>query len=351
MHIITGSLPGPGASEFDPTQPREHVRVHHLRSLDRRISPRDLIAFVELVRLFRRERFDLVHTHMSKGGILGRLAARAARVPVVVHTAHGWSLYHSDSRLVRAGVRAVEHLAARVTDRLLVVSEYDRRIAIDNVGIDPARLGAGHRGVPLPPPPGPEDRGAARRALGLGPDALVYGTVVRLVWHKRVQDLVQAAAALRRSVPEATCVVVGSGPEEAALRLLAQRIAPDIVFRLAYTPVEAILPAFDVFVHPSEFEGLPGVVIKALSFGVAVVAEDAGGTADLVREGETGVLVRVGDVAELTTAITRLLRESESRRRMGEAGRSLVAARYALDDRVRAIEDVYLNLLAARPPR
>lgn len=351
-HLITGTLP-PGVPSHERSLEDLGERLHLVPSLGRAIAPvNDGRALLELVRVLRRERFDLIHTHMSKAGVLGRAAARLAdRSAVVVHTAHGWSFWHSPSWPARNAVRLVEQVAARWTDLLLVVCDHDRQIALNQFGFPPSLIGDGRAGVALHPERTEDRAASARRRLGLPVEGSVVGTVTRLVAHKRVEDFVRAAAIAGRAASETTFVVVGSGPEEVRLRVLA---AEQCVDRLVWLPtrqdVNEVLPAFDVFVHPSRFEGLPMAILEAMSAGVPVVAEDAGGTREVVRHGNTGLLVPIGDVEGLARAIVDLLSSPETAHRLQSAGRALVARERADVFRVRAIEQQYFDLLSSGKP-
>lgn len=351
-HLISGTLP-PSVPSHERSLEHLGERLHLVPNLGRAIDPvKDGRALFDLLGILRRERFDLVHTHMSKAGVLGRAAARFADPsPLVVHTAHGWSFWHSPSWPARNAVRLVEQVAARWTDLLLVVCDHDRQIALNQFGFPPSLIGDGRAGVALPPD-GTQDRAAsARRRLALPVEGSVVGTVTRLVPNKRVEDFIRAAAIAGRAASGTTFVVVGSGPEERRLRALASEQGVDRLIWLPTRPdVSEVLPAFDVFVHPSRFEGLPMAILEAMSAGVPVVAEDAGGTREVVRHGETGLLVPIGDVESLARAIVDLLSSPDMARRLQSAGRALVAREHANALRVRALEQQYLDLLSTGEP-
>lgn len=351
VHLVTGMLPGvDGGTDFDPGLPRDHVRVHLVSSLKRRLDPlSDLRALGDLVRLFRRERFDLVHTHLSKSGVLGRLAARLAGVPAVVHTQHGWNFYYAPNPLLQASIRIVERLAANWADRLCFVCEHDRRLAITDFGLDPSRFADGRRGVRLPELPSAHRRAEARRELGLPPGTPVYGTIIRLYPEKHGDVFLRAAAAVAARHPEAHGILVGSGPEERRLQALAGELGlgGTVTFHPARTDVDRVFAALDVFVHTGVYEGLPGIVLKAMAAGLPVVAVAAAGTGEVVRDGETGVLVPIGDLPALASGLVALLADPARRADLGAAGRRLVAAEYDEASRVRAFETLYLELLAS----
>ena len=324
-------------------------RLHLVGALSRSVAPwRDFLALRELVRLFRERRYDVVHTHMTKAGILGRVAAVVAGVPVIVHTEHGLSLHHSRHVIARRCFDAFQRVGAHCSDAVLVVSNADLAVARDEIGIPEHLLADGRQGVDVPVAQDGE-RARARHLLGVDPRAPLYGTVSRLVPSKRIDDLVAAAAVVAGSRPEAQAVVVASGPEEGALRSLAARLAIDdrITFLPARDDIAALLPAFDVFVHPSDFEGLPMVVLEAVAAGVPVVAEAAAGTGEVVVDHVTGRLVEIGDVDGLAHAIIDLLDDPAYARQLAEEGRRFVQVHHDAAGRAGIIESLYTDLLAS----
>ena len=349
-HVISGAVSDGVPSHEDDLRDLG-ARLHFVPALGRAIRPiQDARALLVLIRIFRRERFDVVHTHMSKAGVLGRIAARfAGPHPLVVHTVHGWSFWHSPSWPIRNAVKLVEKIAARWTDRLLVVCDHDRRIALNEFRFPESLLGDGRAGVALLPERSDEHITSARRRLRLPLEGFVVGTVTRLVATKRVEDFIRAAAAVvSEAARPTTFVIVGSGPEERRLRAIADELCVEpLLWFPTRSDVANVLPAFDVFVHPSRFEGLPMAVLEAMSAGVPVVAEDAGGTREIVRHGETGVLVPVADVEGLARSISALLSSPEVAQRLGAAGRALVAHQHVDLLRVRALEQQYLQWLAS----
>jgi glycosyltransferase involved in cell wall biosynthesis len=351
VHVIAG--PGdPGQpSRLDEAREGLGPSLRLVGSLRRELSPaQDVRALIVLVRLFRSERYDVVHTHMTKAGVLGRLAAVVSGVPVIVHTEHGLSFHHDRRVSRRRAFDTVERLGARWSDAVLAVSDADREALLGEIRLPRHLVRSGRQGVdPLPSGrPSTGDRHAARHRLGLSDSGVVYGTVTRLVETKRVADLVRAVPAISALHPDSTCVVVGSGPALASLQHLATElgVAQGVLFRPAETSVGDVLAAFDVFVHPSQFEGLPMVVLEVLAVGLPVVAQDAGGTREVVRDGVTGRLVRIGDVRALADAVAGLLDEPAVAARLGTAGQALVSAGYRADVNARAIEAVYAERLA-----
>ena len=297
----------------------------------RSLSPRaQACAFRALVEVFRAERFDLVHAHMPISGLLARAAARAARVPRVAYTCHGF-LFNQPGPLWRRGLSlGMEWLGGRMTDRFLTVSEEEaadaRRLRIHRQAIpvlngrDPAVFR-----------PDPAARAAVRAEMGVGPGACVVIGVSRMVRHKGWPELLRAM----ESVPDATLWVVGErlpsdhGADlEPAFARAEATLGPRLR-RLGYREdVPRLLAAADVFCLPSHFEGLPMSVIEAMLTGLPVVATDIRGPREQVVHGETGLLVPPMQAAPLADALARLVADPGLRARMGAAGRARALERF-----------------------
>lgn len=327
--------------------------THHLEpSLVREIHPvKDALALARLTRALRAGRWDIVHTHSSKAGVLGRCAARRAGVPHVVHTVHGWGFNAEQSAPVFGLYVALERMCAPWTDVLVHVAERDRLLGLQHRIGRPAQYRLIRSGVELarfrdePTPPA-----VARRALGVPADAFVVGSVGRLVPQKAPLDLVDAFAEVAAAVPRAVLVIVGDGPLRGAVeaRAAERGFADRVVLPGIRRDVPALLRAFDVFALSSRWEGLPRVFPQAMAAGLPVVATDVAGAVDIVEPGRTGFLVPPGDPAALAGAILRLAADAPLRRRLGEAARSAVDA-FSAERMVRQLEDVYTALVEGRP--
>jgi len=300
----------------------------------------DAIAFWKLLRLIRRERPDIVHTHTAKAGMLGRVAASLAGVPLVVHTFHGHVFhgYFSPAR-TRLFV-AIERWLARRTHRLVAVSERVRaevlahgvgrpeRFHVVPVGLDLARF------AECDP-----RRGELRRELGLSADAPLVGIVARLVPIKRHEVFLTAAAAVAGRLPACRFLVVGDGERRPELERIARELglADRVRFLGWRRDLERIYADLDVAVLTSANEGSPVSLIEAMAAAVSVVGPRVGGVPDVVDDGTTGVLVPPGDAAPVAEAIVWLIGDVERRRKMGAAARERALRLYAAD---RLIADV-----------
>lgn len=337
------SAPGDRVADIE----RDGIRHIAWRSATRGWSlAADLRAFIELVRIFRRERFDVVHVHNPKPGVLGRIAGRLAGVPVVVNTQHGLYAMPEDRALRKGAVLGVEWLAARFSDLELFQSEEDfawagrlriarppHSVVLGN-GIDIGRFD---------PDAVPAGRPAALRAeLGIPDGAVVVGTVGRLVAEKGYRELFTAAERVRADHPETVFLVVGGGDPEKWDSLPADDMArakEHVIFAGHRDDVRDLLALMDVFVLASWREGLPRSAIEAAAMGRPLVLTSIRGCREVVREGIEGLLVPAKNPARLATAIAQLVADAELRSRMGHAARDRALERF--DER--NVEDIVVR--------
>ena len=316
--------------DLDPAR-AEGFAIHPVpfaRSLD---LAAHLRAYRHLREILRRHRFDIVHGHYPVAGHLARLAARAAGVPQIVYTSHGYSFLKPGNPLVRALMFASEALAARCQTTLFTQSSEEARlavrlrlasprgaIAIGN-GVDPARF------RPIRDEADREDRARLRAEAATPETAVVLVIVSRLVAHKGHAELFAAAEHL----PEVHVWVVGERLAsdhgrriDAVIEQAKARLGSRLTLLGRRADVERVLRAADIFVLPSHFEGMPRTVAEAMMSGLPVVATAIRGTREQVVEGETGRLVPVGDVGALVAALHPLVADPALRARYGAAARA-----------------------------
>ena len=330
------------------------VRCHVVPTLVRSARPRsDVRAYLDLRRVMRAGRFDVVHTQSSKSGVLGRLAAAAERVSAVVHTVQGFGFVAARDPLTRRLFLEAERAAGRRSDAVIVLHDEDRRIAVGQVGIPPDRVRVLPNGVdvhrfgPLPP----ARRAAVRAAAyGVADDRPVVICVGRLWPQKNPRAFVATAGRLSSRFPDARFVMVGDGELRAAVQAdVAAAGLADRVRLLGWRDdVPDLLAAADLFLLPSLWEGLPLVLLESLACGTPAVASDIPGNRAAVAAGVDGELAPP-EPDRLAAAVARLLADPARRRAFGEAGRAKVTRDFDVDDRVRRIEALYAELLGRTP--
>ncbi len=304
----------------------------------------DLTALRRLTALLRARRFDVVHTHTAKAGTVGRLAARRAGAPRIVHTYHGFPFHEFQSPARRGAYVAVERRLGRITDLALAVGGGVAVEAVRRGLIPPDRIRTIGVAVEqhLPLATDPVARRRARRALGLAPEATVVGAVGRLAYQKAPEDFLAALRALRR--PGVVGVWVGGGELAGRLaRLAAAQPEAPVILTGERDDVPALVPAFDVFMLPSRYEGLPTAVVEAMLCGVPVVATAVNAVGDLVVPGETGLLVPPQRPDLLAGAVRALLDSPADAARMAAVARARLGTRYSLP----ALRDALVAAYAA----
>jgi len=311
----------------------------------------DLAATVRLAAMLAG--VDLLHTHSSKAGILGRAAARLAGVRAVVHTVHGWSFNDVQPVLTRRLYVEAERVAARATDRIVCVATADRerglaygighaaQYRVLRSGIDPS-LYRPTEGARL----------RVRAAIGASPDDVVVGSIGNFKPQKGPLDFVEAARLARRIDPRLRFVVAGDGELRPQVeRAIADAGLGSVVHLLGWRDdVPELLAGFDLFLLTSVFEGLPRVVLQAMAAAVPVVATDTGGVREVVSSGVTGLLVRPSRPAEAADAVVDLARDPERRRRLADAASAALGEEFDIRRMVRDLEALYDELLERSPP-
>jgi glycosyltransferase involved in cell wall biosynthesis len=324
------------------------LRAVFLDSLMREVSPlKDLLAFLELWSLFQAERPDVVHTHSSKAGILGRLAAALAGVPVVIHTYHGFGFHDGQSPLVKGAYVLLERFCARFTTRLVYVSRANAEYA-ERHGLGRAEGATVIRsGVKLSDFPAEVDAAKLKTSAGIGMHKLVVVSVGNLKPQKNAGDFVAAAAKAAARVPEARFVFLGDGPQRGALeaKAFALGLEGKLVFLGWRRDGAQWLAASDVFAMTSLWEGLPRALVEALRTGLPSVCYATDGVVDVLRDGENGFLVPPGDVDALADRLVRLLNDADLRRRLGAAAASSIGPEFDIDGMVLAQEELYERCL------
>ncbi len=329
------------------------VACESMPSLGREIRPlADLRALLALCRLMRAYRPHIVHTHAAKAGLLGRLAARLAGVPVVVHTYHGHVLRGYFGPAQTAIFRRLEQLLARFTDRLIAVSPRVKQDLVDMGIARSERFRVVPLGLELEDLAKPLPRGALRRDRGIPDEAPLIGMVGRLVPIKDVTTFVHAAARVRQVTPAARFALVGDGEERRLLEDLCARLgmAEVVTFHGWRRDMQSVYGDLDVVVNTSRNEGTPVALIEALAAGRPVVATRVGGTPDLLKGGELGRLVPAGDAEAVAQAILDVLRDrdQEGARARANAARDHVLREHSAERLIGDVDALYRELLAEK---
>ncbi len=317
----------------------------------REINPlRDGWSFLKLLRILTKEKWDIVHTHSSKAGFLGRIAARLAGVPVIVHTPNAFAFdrpLHPFRNLLYV---FLERLAGFFCDALIAVSPSEEELARKVVSPEKTRLIC--NGIDLKEFDFTLDPRTKKKMLGLPEDKPMVLTIGRFAHQKSPGIFIVAAKKVLAQRKDVFFVMVGDGPllsqvKEKVVREGLQRSIPILAWR---PDAKEIIAACDVYVLSSLWEGLPYTVLEAMALRKPVVATAARGTRDVVREGVNGFLVSFQDPETMAHRILKLLHDGELAKRMGEAGRAMVEKEFLLEPKIQKTASLYLELLKRKRP-
>ncbi len=325
------------------------VPVAYFAALTRDPNPLlDIIALFQLWRFLRREKFLIVHTHTSKAGVLGRLAAKWADVPVVLHTPHGHVFGGYFSSWVTRVFAGMERLWAKFTDGMIALTPQEKK--------EHLRLGIGrdHRFEVIPSgvpevlfDPDKHSGETLRRAWGIAPGVKVIGTLARLVPVKGVDILIEGFAQIAQQRSDCVCVIVGDGPEGDALRALARSrgLEHRVLFAGYRKDAAACLAAMDVFVLASRNEGMGRALVQAGLMQRPIIGSAVSGIQDLIRDGENGILLPPERPDALASAMNRMLENGDWAIQLGRQARYDFLNGYGEEAMIDGIERLYLRVL------
>jgi glycosyltransferase involved in cell wall biosynthesis len=357
--LVTGPTRGPEGSLVERARGGGYDYVE-IPELIRAVNPwYDARARRYLEMEFRDRKPDVVHTHSSKAGILGRFAAHDARVPIVVHTIHGMSFNRTQPWPVRKLFAWLEWMAARRSDAIVTVADamIDQSVAAGICRRE--KMTTVYSGMEIGDfTPTNYDREGVRQSWGVRDNEVVVGTIARLFRKKGYEQLLPIMAAAAQREPRLRFVWVGDGAQrrdyEAELERLGLRDRTTLTGLVPPAEIPRMLAGFDILAHTSQWEGLPRGVAQALLMRVPVVAFDIDGTPEVVLDGQTGRLARLGDLDGFTEALLALAADGEQRSRMGAAGRAHCRERFDWRRMVTALIRVYERLrtveASGRPP-
>ena len=316
----------------------------------RHVSPlHDLKALWNIKRFIQSGSYTIVHTHSSKAGILGRLAARLSKTPLIVHTVHGWSFHDYMSPVTRWIYILLQRWIARFSDVLVVVTERDIEKGL--------QVGIGRReqyrrirsAIPLDEfDPRLVDRQAIRQELDLPADEVVIGNVGRFSTQKNPLDWVRVAARVGQACPQARFLLVGDGPMRTHVEQALHQAG--ITERTTLTglrrDVPRMLAAMDIFLLTSLWEGLPRVIPQAMAMGLPVVANRADGVSEAIQDGSNGYLCSPGEIEQMAERCIELAHHPLTRQEMGCRGQAYALQEFDLQKMITSLEALYDELLA-----
>jgi glycosyltransferase involved in cell wall biosynthesis len=348
VKLISGPQTG-SEGELITEVRKRNIDLVILPELVREINPtKDFLALAKLTKYIRKGNFDIVHTNSSKAGILGRLAAKLAGTPIIIHTVHGWPYHNHMGKRKRGLYVALEKWSEKFTHKLITVSDLNIEKGLaDGIG-NGKKYVTIHSGIDL-------DRFNAsnvhrenkKREWNIDPSDRVVGSITRLSEQKAPADFVRMANEILKDNPKVSFLLVGDGPLRDEIRNLIDRlkISRKIIMTGLRHDIPDLLAVMDVFVLSSLWEGLPRVFPQAMAMGLPIVATNVDGAPEAIKDGVNGFLVPPKDSTALAQRALQLLEDPGLARKMGEAGRKMVYADFCIKGMVKKTENLYLELI------
>ena len=328
---------------------KKGLRVFSIPSLVRRLSLKnDLLALISIYRLIKRIKPHIVHTHTSKAGVLGRLAACLARVPIIVHTPHGHVFHSYYGYIITKIIVFVERALSLITDKITALTDRERDEHLEQGIASVEKYVIIHSGVMLQQIMNMDiDVETGKKKFDIPQNSNVIGVVGRLVPIKGHKYLVSAAKRIVKEFDNTIFVFVGDGYLKSNLERQAESLGvrKNIVFTGWRSDVIDVIGLFDILVLPSLNEGMGKVLVEGMALGKPIVASSVGGIIDLVKNGDNGILVPARDTGALEEAILRLIRNKNLAQELGKNGKTKVYPEYDAFVMIRQIEDLYESLL------
>jgi glycosyltransferase involved in cell wall biosynthesis len=352
VSLISGPTTGPEGS-LEPLLSGEPDLLTVVPSLVRAVHPiYDYAALERLTRIFRSTQPGIVHTHSGKAGVLGRLAASRAGVPIIIHTIHGPSFGEFQGPVPNLLFKSAERLAARVTTHFIAVAQaMTRQYLAAGIG-RPEQYTRILSGFPLAPFLQAQNDPELRRRLKIDVNTIVIGQISRLFKLKGHDDLLAIAPSLLHRFPNVKFLLVGDGPWRSRLenRVQSLGLQKQFIFTGLVSPEEIprYLGVMDILAHLSRREGLPRALPQALAAARPVIAYDCDGANEVCLDGETGFLVSPGDLNTLAQRMGRLVEDEALRKQMGARGREIVSQSFSVETMVENLCTLYGQLAAAR---
>ncbi|MFA5144817.1 MAG: glycosyltransferase family 4 protein [Candidatus Omnitrophota bacterium] len=314
--------------------------------LERAINPlKDILALIEIHRFIKKNNIDIVHTHSSKAGILGRCAARLAGINFIIHTVHGWSFNDYQPNIIRYVFIWLERLTAQFTRKLIVVSHHDKQKGLANCiggedkyiiiryGIDYSEFLKTGQGI--------------REALGINNTALLVCMVSCLKPQKSPLDFVKLVSLVSKVFPDVKFLLVGDGILRKDTQRLIRRLnlKERVILAGWRRDVCRILPQIDIFILTSLWEGLPIAVLEAMAASCPVIVTDTGGIREVIVEGKTGFLIPPGDTNRMLERLSLLIKNGHLRKTIGQEARDSLGSVFCLENMVNKTQELYEDLI------
>ncbi|MDZ7334589.1 MAG: glycosyltransferase family 4 protein [candidate division KSB1 bacterium] len=333
-----------GEGELTAILRENGIPVILLPELKRQINPFfDTIAFLKLIAIFKKFKFDIVHTHSSKPGFLGRIAAKVAKVPVVIHTVHGFAFHQFSSKFSILLFQFLEKIAGLATDKLILLNDIDFQYAKSKKLVIERKMTKIYNGICLEKIDTQINIHHKKNSLNLKINHFIVGFVGRL-WEQKAPDVfISAIPFILKKISNVIFLIVGDGHLRASLEAMAEKLGiRDHLYFLGWrTDVPEILKILDVFVQTSLWEGLSLSILEAMAAAKPVIATDIKGNNELVLNGVTGFLVPPNSPECVADCVIKLLEDKKLAERMGTLARKRVEEKFDIKLHVEQIKNIY----------
>lgn len=327
----------------------KRINFTYIKELQRQINPwRDLIAFVKLFFFIKKHHFDIIHTHSSKAGILGRWAAYLAGVKFIVHTPHGHVFYGYFNKILTFIFILIERMTARITNKIITLTALGKE---DHIRL---KIAEADKFVPIYSGIDIEyfnkirvDVKKLKQSLSIPLDSILFGSVARLEPIKGNEYLIEAFSEVIKKYPDISLLLIGDGPQRESLMQKAKELnlSDRIIFAGFREDISELLHIMDIFVLASLNEGMGRVILEAMAASKPVISTRVGGIPELIEEGKEGILIPPKDSKLLAEAMVELLTDKNKIKIFGKNGRKKVTEKFSLDIMVLHIEILYNSLI------
>ncbi|MCX5705892.1 MAG: glycosyltransferase family 4 protein [Candidatus Omnitrophica bacterium] len=322
------------------------LTFYRSKFLEPPINPiNDILALLEIRRFIKINKITIVHTHSSKAGIVGRLAAYFSGVKTIVHTVHGWPFNDYQTPWLRALYIWLERISCGFTSRIIVVSCHDREVGLKNGIGEPAKYRLVRYGI---------DRfefsveaGSIRKEFGFADSDFVIGSIACFKPQKSPEDFVRLASSVAKRVPGTKFLLVGDGQLRSSINRLISEYGLGSRITLAgwRRDIPRVISAMDIFVLTSLWEGLPISVLEAMAAAKPVVATDTGGIREVISNGVNGFLVSRRNISQMSDVVITLLKDNGLKEALGQKAAKSITDDLSVETMSRSTENIYAELL------
>ncbi|MFQ5768974.1 MAG: glycosyltransferase family 4 protein [bacterium] len=310
----------------------------------------DFIAFWKIYKIIKNGKFTIVHTHSSKPGFLGRIAAKLAGVPVIIHTIHGFPFNDFMNPIVKTFFVIVERFLSKISDKLVTVSHLNLEKAVKLRLAERSKFVNIYSGIDFEKFDVKVNVQTKRRELGILNSEKIVGMVGRFSVQKAPLDFIKAIPEILKARHDVRFVLVGDGELRAKINKLSKKLGIDSKLHILgfREDIPELLQVFDVFVLTSLWEGLGRSLTEAMYTGRPVVATNVEGVPELVKNGETGILVRPKDIHSIAQGILTLLSDEPRAKYLGQAAKHRITNSFRADTMIQELENVYHQIISEK---